>query len=70
MKYPINSYEKFKIPNKGEVIIVDTIKNKCADIKTGDEVEVEGISYSVKELEWFMKSFGIKGDTVSLLITP
>ena len=47
----------------------NVIDNNCPDIKVGDDIEIEGKISKVEELEWFMKSFGLKGDNVSILIS-
>lgn len=45
-----------------------TVDNNCEDIKVGDRIEIDGIEGTVESLEWFMKSFGIKGENVSVLV--
>ena len=42
--------------------------NNCRDIKVGDDIEIDGIVGKVESLEWFMKSFDIKGDNVTILV--
>jgi hypothetical protein len=44
------------------------IDNNCPNIKVGDDIEIDGLIGEIESLEWFMKSFGIKDDNVSVLI--
>jgi hypothetical protein len=69
MSYKIEKYQKFFM----NVLQRDTytfhvIDNNCPNIKIGDDIEIDGINGKVESIEWFMKSFGIKGDNVTILI--
>lgn len=67
--YKIEKYDKFFMQRRNRNIYsFHVLDNNCSDIKVGDIIEIDGISGEVEELIWFMKSFGIKGDNVSVLI--
>lgn len=67
--YKIEKYDKFFMQNRNRNIYsFHVLDNNCSDIKVGDIIEIDGISGEVEELIWFMKSFGIKDDNVSVLI--
>jgi ribosomal protein S17 len=67
--YKIEKYDKFFMQRRNRNIYsFHVLDNNCSDIKVGDIIEIDGISGEVEELIWFMKSFGIKGDDVSVLI--
>ena len=67
----ILKYDKFYIGSLGGwTYIIDTTINKCPNIKVSDIVSINNIKYKIVKLEWFMKSFDIKGEVVSLVIEP
>lgn len=71
MSYKIEKYQKFHLKAiQRDVYTFHVIDNNCPDIKVGDKIEIDGINGTVESLEWFMKSFGIKGENVSVLVTP
>ena len=63
----ILEYNKFYVKSIGYwVYVVDTTINKCPNIKINDILLIDDIKYKIIKLEWFMKSFDIKGEVVSL----
>lgn len=69
MKYKIEKFQKiFMSILQRDVYTFHVIDNNCPDIKVGDDIEIDGIKGEVESIEWFMKSFEIKGDNVSILI--
>ena len=69
MKYKIEKYQKFFMSVlQRDTYTFHVIDNNCPDIKVGDEIEIDGIFGEVESIEWFMKSFWIKGDDVTILV--
>ena len=69
MSYKIEKFQKlFMSSIQRDVYTFHVVDNNCPDIKVGDNIEIDGICGQVESIEWFMKSFGIKGDNVSILI--
>ena len=67
MKYKIEKYQKFFMNMlQVDVYTFHVIDNNCPDIIVGDEIEIDGIVGEVESIEWFMKSFEIKGDDVTI----
>jgi len=67
MKYKIEKYQKlFMNTLQRDTYTFNVIDNNCPDIKVGDEIEIDGIVGEVETIEWFMKSFEIKGDNVAI----
>lgn len=63
----IEKYDKFNIHQK-DCYSFHVIYNNCPNIKVGDDIEIDGIIGEVETLEWFMKSFDIKGDNVVISV--
>ena len=69
MKYKIDNFDKlFLSVIQRNTYSFHTGDNNCPNIKVGDNVEIDGINGEVESLEWFMKSFGIRGDNVTILV--
>jgi hypothetical protein len=67
MKYKIEKYQKlFMNTLQRDTYTFNVIDNNCPDIKVGDEIEIDGIVGEVEAIEWFMKSFEIKGDNITI----
>lgn len=68
-KYSITKYDKFHITTKDkDVYTFHKGDNNCQDIKEGDVIEMGGRKYLIKELIEFEKSFGMKGDNISVVV--
>jgi hypothetical protein len=69
MKYKIDNFDRlFLSVIQRDSYSFNTKDNNCPNIKVGDNVEIDGINGEVESLEWFMKSFGIRGDNVTILV--
>lgn len=67
--YKIKKYDKFFLTSIGRhIYVIHVVDNSCPDIKIGDEVEIENEVFIVENMEWFEKSFHMRGDNVSLLL--
>jgi hypothetical protein len=69
MSYKIEKYQKFFINFiQRDTYTFHVIDNNCPNIEIGDDIEIDGINGKVEYIEWFMKSFDIKGDNVTILV--
>jgi len=78
-EYKLRYEDKFHITNHGDSITVRWKDNNCENIKEGDIItelvkirdgETDTQIYEVIGVSPFMKSFGIKGDNLSIIIKP
>jgi len=78
-EYKLRYENKFYITSRGESITVNLKDNDCENIKEGDTItelvrirdgEIDNQIYEVVGVNPFMKSFGIKGDNLGVLIKP
>jgi len=78
-EYKLKYEDKFHITNHGDSITVRWKDNDCENIKEGDVItelvrirddETDTQIYEVIGISPFMKSFGIKGDLLSIIIKP
>ena len=79
MEYKLRYEDKFTLRGRGDVVTVRWADNNCGDIEKGDTItelvrirdgETDNTLYEVIGVEPFMKSFGIKGDNLGILIKP
>lgn len=71
MTYKIKKYSKFRLNKRGvDVYTIHKIDNECPDISIGDEIDIDGNVFIIKEMENFKKSFGIEDENVSVIIEP
>lgn len=66
--YTINMYDEFEITGKGTVFSFSKVTNYCPEIKIGDHIRTLNGLFEVTGVEKFMKSFGIVGDNVGVLV--
>ena len=78
-EYKLRYEDRFHITGRGDTITVRWEDNDCENIKPGDTItelvrirdgESDNQIYEVVGVEPFMKSFGIKGDNLGVLIKP
>jgi hypothetical protein len=71
MIYKIKKYSKFRLEKRGiDVYTIHKIDNECPHISVGDEIDVDGKVFTIKEMESFKKSFGIEDENVAVVIEP
>ena len=78
-EYKLRYEDKFNITGRGDAVTVRWEDNDCGDIKKGDTItelvrirdnKTDTQLYEVVAVDQFMKSFGIKGDNMGILIKP
>ena len=78
-EYKLRYEDMFNITGRGDVVTVRWKDNDCGDIKEGDTItelvrirdnKTDTQLYEVVGVEQFMKSFGIRGDNIGILIKP
>jgi hypothetical protein len=78
-EYKLRYEDRFHITDRGDAITLRWKDNDCENIKPGDTItelerirdgEIDNQIYEVVGVEPFMKSFGIKGDNLGVLIKP
>jgi hypothetical protein len=67
--YTITHYDKFWLDYRQcDCYSFHRKDNNCEDIKVGDFITTEDGTFRIKMMEEFHKSFGIKGDNVSVTV--
>lgn len=59
MKHHITEYHK---TGYDHIVSIDTQRQNIKDIQEGDIIVYEDKEYMILKYEWFMKSFGKRGD--------
>jgi hypothetical protein len=68
-KYKIGKYDKLYLKSKDKDLYTFHKKdNNCEDIKVRDVIELDGRKFIIDELVEFEKSFGIRGDNVTVSV--
>jgi ribosomal protein S17 len=67
--HTITKYDKFFLNSRNcDIYTIHRGDNNCESIKVGDRVKINEELFVVKQMEEFEKSFGIRGDNVSLIL--
>ena len=67
--YKITKYIKCFIKHLNlDVYTIHREDNDCPNIKVGDTIDVEGLTFEIERMEIFEKSFGIKGQNVAVIV--
>ena len=64
-RYLITNYDELNLQNK-KLFTINVEDNNCPHIKENDIVIIDNNEYKVKSLEWFKKSFDLKGSNVAI----
>jgi hypothetical protein len=69
MTHKISKYEKIYLSHLDcDAYIINTLTNDCQDIEVGHKVQLDEGTFKVDKLQWFEKSFGKKGDNVTITV--
>jgi len=67
--YKITLYQKIQIHSKDyPVFVFHKGDNNCENIKVGDKIIIDEKIFTIKEIQEFQKSFGIKGDNIAVVV--